>query len=287
MRLAVDVTGEVLGRPAELEQRLLEVAALEACTTHGVVVDARTEHRRDPLGAQHLLEHGPVAAGEHQTVGRVLLEAQPAVPVHRLGDVDEQCVGHGVAGERQQGVDDLLGVVPGGARVPEPERGEPVGVDVLGRPLELRERRDRLAAVSGVGVVDLEQQGLVGLDDERSVGSRLASGLSPGAVGGDVGPRRASVGAVAPRLVGGGVDEHVGARRSPEHTPRRVAPKSHDEHSQTQQTLRGDQLGDTRPAVGNVQVPRLRVVADDSRCHRVPAEQGVEQFDDLAGLTRG
>jgi hypothetical protein len=38
----------------------------------------------------------------------------------------------GVAAELQQDVDDLLGVVPGGARVPQTERRQPVGVDVLG-----------------------------------------------------------------------------------------------------------------------------------------------------------
>ena len=44
-----------------------------------------------------------------------------------------------------------------------------------GDALELGERRDRLAAVVGVLVVDLEQQGLVGLDDQGSVGHSLPS----------------------------------------------------------------------------------------------------------------
>ena len=47
-----------------------------------------------------------------------------------------------------QGVDDLLGVVAGGARVPQAERREPVGVDVLGGALELGERRDGRGAHS-------------------------------------------------------------------------------------------------------------------------------------------
>ena len=42
-----------------------------------------------------------------------------------------------------------------------------------GDALELGERRDRLAAVLGALVVDLEQQGLVGLDDQGSVVHRL------------------------------------------------------------------------------------------------------------------
>ncbi len=169
MRLAVDVPGVVLGRPAELEQRLLEVAALGGVHDHGGVVEAGAEHRLDLLGPQHLLQDRPVGAGEHQPVGRVLLEAEPAVAGHRLGDVDQQRVRYGVAAEREQGVDHLLGVVAGGACVPEAERGQPVGVHVLRGALELGEGCDRLAAVLGTLVVDLEQEGLVGLDDQGAV----------------------------------------------------------------------------------------------------------------------
>ena len=106
---------------------------------------------------------------EHQAVDGVLLQAQPAVAGHRLGDVDEQRVRDGVPAVGQQRVDDLLGVVAGGAGVPEAERGEPVGVDVLRAALELGEGGDRLAAVARALVVDLEQQGLVRLDDEGAV----------------------------------------------------------------------------------------------------------------------
>ena len=109
----------------------------------------------------------------------MLVEAQPAVAGHGLGDVDEQGVRDGVAAEVQQGVHDLLGVVAGGARVPEAERGQPVGVDVLGGALELRERRDRLAAVLGALVVDLEEQRLVGLDDEGSVVHAFDTNIPP------------------------------------------------------------------------------------------------------------
>ena len=136
---------------------------------HGVVVDAVAEHPGDLLGAQHLLEHRPVGADQHQPVGRVLLQPQPAVAGHRLGDVDEQRVRDGVPAELQQRVDHLLGVVPGGAGVPQAERRQPVGVDVLRAALELRERRDRPPALDRALVVDLEQQGLVRLDDQRAV----------------------------------------------------------------------------------------------------------------------
>ena len=76
-------------------------------------------------------QHGPVEAAQHQPVRRVVDQLQPAVPVHRLGDVDQQRVRHRVAGEREQRVDHALGVVPGGPRVPQPQRRQPVGVHVL------------------------------------------------------------------------------------------------------------------------------------------------------------
>jgi hypothetical protein len=65
-------------------------------------------------------------------VDGVLLQPQPAVAAHRLGDVDQQRVRDGVPRPLQQRVDDLLGVVPGGPGVPEAEGRQAVGVDVLG-----------------------------------------------------------------------------------------------------------------------------------------------------------
>ncbi len=44
---AVDVAGEILGRPAHLEQLLLEVASLARVDRDGEVIDARTEQRLD------------------------------------------------------------------------------------------------------------------------------------------------------------------------------------------------------------------------------------------------
>ena len=138
--LAVDVPRHVLGRPAQLDQRLLEVPALAGVDQDGRVVDAGAEQRGDLAAAQHLLQHGRVDRLEHQAVPRVVGDLQPAVARHRLGDVDEQCVRDGVAGVPQERVDHLLRVVPGSPGVPQPEESEPVNVDVLGSALQLGER---------------------------------------------------------------------------------------------------------------------------------------------------
>ena len=62
VRLAVDVAGEILCGPTDLEQHLLDAAALAVVHDDGVVVDAGAEHRGDLLVAQHLLEHRAVQA---------------------------------------------------------------------------------------------------------------------------------------------------------------------------------------------------------------------------------
>ena len=168
MRLAVDVPGEVVGGPAHLEQFLLEAAALGGMHDHGVGVDVRSEHGGDLLVPLDLGQHRRIERDQGQAVDGALDQLQPAVPVHGLGDVHEQRLRHGETRVGDQHVDDLLGVVSGGACVPQRQRGDPIGVHVLGGALEFGERRQRLAGVGGLIVVDLQQHGLVGLDDQRS-----------------------------------------------------------------------------------------------------------------------
>src|SRR5690606_13624663 len=97
------------------------------------------------------------------------------------------------------------------------ERRHAVGVDVLGRPFELGERGDLLAAGVGQRVVDLQPQRLVGLDDERTVGQ----GESPrrdSATGG-----RFRTGPVRARYPRGGAAEPVpGGTTGPNFLRRRV-----------------------------------------------------------------
>ena len=133
VRRAVHVTGPVVSGPAHLEQRLLQAASLRAHDHDRALVDARPERGCDRLGAHHLLQHGPVVGPEHQAVYRIHLQGQAAVAGHRLGHVDEQRLGNGVARPVQQRVHDLLGVVASGAGVPERQRGHPVRMHMFRR----------------------------------------------------------------------------------------------------------------------------------------------------------
>ena len=172
MAFAVDVTGEVLGRPADLEQHLLDPAALTGMHDDGVLVEPGAQHGGDLLVAQDLLEDRAVKADQRQSVGGMLHQLQPAVARHGVDDVHQQWLGDGVAGEAHQGVDHLLGVVPRGAGVPERQRGDPVGVNVFRSAFEFGERGDRRTRGVGLLVVDLEQDRLIGLNDQRAVGHR-------------------------------------------------------------------------------------------------------------------
>ena len=57
----------------------------------------------------------------------------------------------------------------GGARVPQAEPGDAVGVDVLGRALELGEHGEVVPCILGGRMRDLEQDGAVALDDQGAI----------------------------------------------------------------------------------------------------------------------
>ena len=104
----------------------------------------------------------------------VLDELQPPVAIHRVGNVDEQRLRGGEPRVGFQHVHDLLRVVPCRAGVPQRQRGDAVGVHVLRRALQLRERCQRGARLLRLFVVDFQQHGLIRLHNERSVSNAHA-----------------------------------------------------------------------------------------------------------------
>ena len=89
MCLAVDVAGQILGRPTDLEQHLLDAAALAGMHDDGVVIEAGPQHRADLLVAQHLGKDGAIQAHQGETVGGMLDQLQPPVAAHGVDDVDQ------------------------------------------------------------------------------------------------------------------------------------------------------------------------------------------------------
>ena len=172
MGLAVDVAGQVLGRPAQLDEYLLEVTALGGVDDDVGLPEPRPQQALGALGAHDLLQDRHVGGVQDQAVGGVGEQLEAAVAAHRLGDLGEQGVRHREARVGDERVDDRLRVQARGARVPQGQRRDPVGVDVLGGALQLGEGGDGAAGLPGLGVGDLQEDGLVGLDDERAVGRR-------------------------------------------------------------------------------------------------------------------
>ena len=170
--LAVDVAGQVLGRPAQLDEHLLEVAALRGVDDDVGLSEPGPQQALGALGAHDLLQDRHVGGVQDQAVGGVGEQLEAAVAAHRLGDLGEQGVRHREARVGDERVDDRLRVQARGARVPQGQRRDPVGVDVLGGALQLGEGGDGAAGLPGLGVGDLQEDGLVGLDDERAVGRR-------------------------------------------------------------------------------------------------------------------
>ena len=170
--LAVDVSGEVLCRPADLVQLLLEPAALGGRDCHGVVIDPCAQHPADLLVAGNLLQDCRLGRFQDQPVSRMLVDAHPAIPRHRLGDIDKQSLRNREARVVLQHVHDLLRIVAGGAGVPQRQRRDAVGVDVLRGPLQFGERGQGRAGLIGTRVIHLQEHRFVGLDDERACGHR-------------------------------------------------------------------------------------------------------------------
>jgi hypothetical protein len=121
VRLTVDVAGEVFCWPAELEEDLFQMAALRRMNYHGIRVELGSDQPFDLRAAQHLGQHRDVAADQNQSSGGVLLDPQPAVAVHRVGDLDQEGARHRIAAEAEQRIDHLLRVMAGGSRIPQAE----------------------------------------------------------------------------------------------------------------------------------------------------------------------
>ena len=97
MGLAIDVAGEILGRPAGLEEGLFKAAALGGRDGDGVLVDASAEDFSGSAAGK-FFQDGRFVGLEDEAVGRVGVKADAAVAGHGFGDVDKQGLGDWEAG---------------------------------------------------------------------------------------------------------------------------------------------------------------------------------------------
>jgi hypothetical protein len=97
------------------------------------------------------------------------VDDEPAVAAHGLAHVDGHGLRHRELRVPFERAEHVLGVVAGGAGVPEPEPGDAVGVHVLGRSLEFGEDREVVPRVLRERMGDFEEHGAVALHDEWAV----------------------------------------------------------------------------------------------------------------------
>ena len=169
MRRAGRVPGEVLGRPAQLHELLLEGASRPRRDEEAVVVDALGEQGRDALRVRDLGEHGDVGGVQAQRTVVGAVDHEPAVSCDGLAHVDGDGLRHRELRVPLERAEHVLGVVPGGPCVPQAESGDAIGVHVLGCAFELGEDREVVPRVLRERVRDLEEHGAVALHDEGAV----------------------------------------------------------------------------------------------------------------------
>ena len=168
VRGAGRVAREVFGGPAELHEALLEFTACPVLNADGVIAKSRTEELLHLRVAGDLAEDGFVVRAQHEPL-IIPFNDEPAVAVHRFGEVERHRGWHRELGETIEGVEHFLGRVARSTRIPESETREAVRVDVLGCPLEFRKHCERVTSFLRLGMRNLEEDGAVTLDDERSV----------------------------------------------------------------------------------------------------------------------
>src|SRR5262249_54587102 len=98
---------------------------------------------------------------------------------HQLGDVGGEVVRQRELAEPPQHVEHLVGGHPRGGGVPQRQRRQPVGVDVLGALLQLGERGEGVAGLGVPRVVHLHQNGAIPLNNQRVGGVVIHSQQCP------------------------------------------------------------------------------------------------------------
>ena len=114
-------------------------------------VDPLAQEIAHPRLPGQFLQQGLVLADQPQLVLDPL-EPDPAIAAHQFRDVGRQIGRQREFAEAAQNLDHLLGGHAGGGRIPQGERGKPIGMDMLRALLQLGEGSE---GVAGLGVAGL------------------------------------------------------------------------------------------------------------------------------------
>ena len=144
--------------------------------SHRIGIDIR-QHWLDLLVALDFRQNRRVFGFQDQPVCGMFSQRQPSITIHRVGDIDQQRLWNGEAGIPFQHIHDLLGVMSRSTRVPQRQWCNAVRVYVLWSAFQFCKRCQRVTGIARRWVIDLQQDGLIGLNDQRY--RRKASRSSP------------------------------------------------------------------------------------------------------------
>ena len=111
--------------------------------------------------------HEGTIIGLDQQVAVVARQADTPVARDLLHDVGADIGRHIVLGELIELAQNFIGLQPGRGRIPQGERRDAVGVQIFGAFFQLGKTRQHIARIFIQIVLRFEQDGFIGLDDQR------------------------------------------------------------------------------------------------------------------------
>ena len=164
--LALDVASQVFDGVADFDQRLLEPASLGRINKELPRSDTPGEQRGHSLMASQFLGERRFRNAKQETPV-IPRQLQFSVAPGVVGNLDFDVTRHIVLGEPAQLVADPFGGHAGGTRVPDRERRDSIGVNMLGRLHKLCEAGQCIPSLDVGRTIHFDQNRKVTLHDER------------------------------------------------------------------------------------------------------------------------
>ena len=169
--LAADVAGEVFRGETELDERLLEPAPLGGGHHKVQRCRPRWQEGRERFLMRQLLRQRQVPRPEQQRAIVLARELETAVARGEVPHAGRHVAGQRVFRELPQRRHDAFCRLAHRAGVPDRERRDAVGVDMLWRLHQLGKPRQGIARLGVARVVHFEQHRVIALHDERVLGN--------------------------------------------------------------------------------------------------------------------
>jgi hypothetical protein len=163
---SVAIAGEVFGGETDLDERLFDVAAGGGSDREFQRRPALAQPGHHVFAAGNLFGERLLVGLEHQAA-LIAQQFHAAIARGVIADLEEHVLRDRVLGKADEGLDDFVGRDTGRAGIPDGERGDAVGVNVLGSFHELREAGQAIAGGGVMRAGDFGEDGVIALHDQR------------------------------------------------------------------------------------------------------------------------